>query len=291
MIIGDYVRARKTRKQKPNLEQLDARFVPAAMSSGVAAAAATAQMDARGILRHELRVERLIRRRELRLARLEAREARLEARYAAWHHLDGAAAPAASPITPVPVASTFSEVSGTPVNTSPVVSSPVVSSPVVSSPVVSSPVGSQSALGAPTTVAPTVPVSVTSPSSNPTPVTTTTPTSPTTPVSTSEPLPSNVALALDTIYEEYESGTLPTTSSGPGQIQIQGNDVGVMIKVTNPSDFDTVSAEVQALGMQVTGDSPTTDTIAGLLPISELPAVAQLADAPIIVPVYTPIAR
>ncbi len=259
------IQKRNMRKRTLSLEQLDARIVP----SGVAAAAAAVQAEAvtdaaRGILRHELRVERLIRRHELQVARLGARELRLEARYAARHHLDATV----TAVPAVPVAS-----GSQPVSTSPSAATPTA--PVsVSSPSSNSP-----------------PVVTTPPSNPTTPVSTTgtAPSSPTTPVSTTGPLPSNVASALDTIYEEYENGTLPT-SNGPGQIEIQGNDVGVMIKVTNPSDFGTVSADAQALGLQVTGTSPSTDTIAGWLPISELPAVAQFADAPIIVPIYGPIA-
>jgi hypothetical protein len=101
-------------------------------------------------------------------------------------------------------------------------------------------------------------------------------------------LPANVSSALDTIYEEYVNGTLPPPSRRPGQIEIQGNDVGIMIKVENPSDFATVVADAQALGMQVNASSTATDMFSGLLPISALPAVAQLPDAPIVVPIYVP---
>jgi len=119
----------------------------------------------------------------------------------------------------------------------------------------------------------------------------TNPTNPTTPVTTTGPLPANVATALDSIYEEYENGTLPTSQSGPGQIEIQGNDVGVTIKVNNPGDFATDLAAAQSLGMQVNATSPSTDSFAGFLAIAELPAAAQLSDAPVIVPIYGPIAR
>lgn len=256
------VQQREMRRRAPNLEPLDARIVPAAMQPVAAAAVQTGEAmtdAARGIVRHEIRAERLIRQHDLQVARLEAREAR----FAARHHLDATATavPAAA------VASNFQQVTG------------------ASATRASRPAGSL-----PGTVSPTAPVSVDPPSSNSPPVTTPTPVNPTTPVTTTGPLPANVASALDTIYDEYESGTLPT-SNGPGQIEIQGNNVGVTIKVTNPSDFATVSAEAQGLGLQVTGDSPSTDTIAGWLPISELPAVAQLADAPIIAPIYGPVAR
>jgi hypothetical protein len=99
-----------------------------------------------------------------------------------------------------------------------------------------------------------------------------------------------VALALDTIYEQYENGTLGTPT-GSQPIQIQGDNVGVTIHVTDPADFAAVSAGAIALGLQVNANSPETDTIAGMLPIAELPSVAQLHDAPIITPVYVPIMR
>jgi len=115
------------------------------------------------------------------------------------------------------------------------------------------------------------------------------PSNPTTPVGTTEPLPANVDTALDTIYEEYQNGTLPTTPSGPGQVEVEGSDVGVMIHVLNPGDFATVVADAQALGLQVTVSSPSTDNVAGLLPIAELPSVAELPQSPIIVPIYVPV--
>jgi hypothetical protein len=95
-----------------------------------------------------------------------------------------------------------------------------------------------------------------------------------------------VALALDTIYEQYENGTLGTPTGGR-PIQIQGANVGVMIHVTDPAEFAADAAAAVALGLQVNASSPQTDTIAGMLPIAELPAAAQLA-AVTITPVYVP---
>ena len=112
-----------------------------------------------------------------------------------------------------------------------------------------------------------------------------------TPTPVNGPLPANVATALDTIYEEFENGTLSANQNGPGKIEIQGNDVGVMIKVNNPDDFASDVAAAEGLGMQVQTTSAASDLFAGFLPIAELPAVAQLPDAPVIVPMYGPLTR
>jgi len=240
--------------------------VPAAgLAAGASIQAGEAVTDAaRGLLRREIRLERLILRREIRLERLEAREARLEARYLARHHRPAAATPnqglSGARSTPANLGSTGPATQG---------ASPATGSPPSST----FPTGSPTVTSSPTTF----PILV--------------PTNPTTPVATTGPLPANVAAALDSIYEEYENGTLTTTPSGPGQVEIQGNDVGIMIKVNNPGDFATDVADAQSLGMQVNASSSSTDTFAGLLPIAELPAVAQLSDSPIIVPIYEPIMR
>ncbi len=255
------VQVRRLRKQTPSFEKLDSRIVPAAMHAGAAAVAelaagASVQAGeagsdaARGLLRREIRLERRILRREIRLERLEARSARLEARYLARHHRSQAAA-ANSGLAAVNQNQPISASPGAAAAASPVAGSPASS---------------------------TFPTAKT-----------TGPSTATTPVGTTGPLPANVDQALDAIYEEYENGTLPTTPSGPGQVEIQGNDVGVMIHVLNPGDFATVVADAQALGLQVTVSSPSTDNVAGLLPIAELPSVAELPESPIIVPIYTPV--
>jgi hypothetical protein len=256
------VQAKTLRRETPNLEQLDARIVPSTMNPGAVAAAemgAKASVQAGeavpntvlGVLRREIRLEKLIERRELRLARLEAREARLQARHhRAAASLDGAISSAGP--TPATWGSTGR-------------STPAVSTASPVSAITTSSAASIFPTGNPTL--------------NPNPVT---------PVNTTGPLPINVASALDAIYDEYENGTLPATSNGLGQIQIQGNDVGIMVRVNDPADFASDLAGAASLGMQVNANVPSSDTFAGFLPIAELPAVAQLSDAPIIVPVYVP---
>jgi hypothetical protein len=243
-----------------------------------AAFRAAARLDAR----REIRVERVAERNEIRLERrtaalerreaaLDRRAAALERRDAAWARVEarharrvGADPPDHS--SPVAVALPAPRSIGT--STIPGrASGPSI--PVTTAP------GSGSAPFSPVTTSPTVPTGGSNPA---------------TPVGTSNPLPANVAQPLDTIYQEYENGTLPTSPSQPGQVQIVGNDVGVMIRVNNPGDFDADLAAAVTLGMQVNASNPSNDMFAGLLPIAQLPAAAQLSDSPTIVPVYSPMA-
>jgi hypothetical protein len=94
-------------------------------------------------------------------------------------------------------------------------------------------------------------------------------------------LPANVAAALQSLYQEYESqgGGANFTPSQPSDqlLQIRGTSVAVSLKVSSGSDFNTALAQLQADGMQVSASSPTNGLIEGLLPIAELPAAAQVA--------------
>jgi hypothetical protein len=59
---------------------------------------------------------------------------------------------------------------------------------------------------------------------------------------------------------------------------------------SNPADFDLLLTELQNDGMQVTSSSAYYGTIVGMLPISQLPAVAALTEAPSIAPQFQPMA-
>jgi hypothetical protein len=133
----------------------------------------------------------------------------------------------------------------------------------------------------------------------------TTPTTPTTPVTrtsaleggcppgpaSSGPLPANVAAALQSLYQEYESqgGGDTFTPSQPSDklLQISGTRVAVRLKLGSDSDFNTALAQIQSDGMQVSASSPTYGLIEGLLPIAELPAAAQVAAS--VTPVPPPV--
>jgi hypothetical protein len=90
-------------------------------------------------------------------------------------------------------------------------------------------------------------------------------------------LPSNVSAQLQMLYNAYESaGGGSTAPSEPG-LQISGSSVEVSIKVSPGTAFDTALADLQKDGMQVSSSSSTYNLIDGMLPISELPAAAQVA--------------
>jgi len=94
---------------------------------------------------------------------------------------------------------------------------------------------------------------------------------------------------LDTVYEKYENGDLPSPTMQPGQVEIQGSTVGVQIHASNPSDFDTMVADAESLGLQMTDVSDAYDIVVGYLPIAELPSAAQLPGSPSIAPLLYPI--
>jgi hypothetical protein len=107
--------------------------------------------------------------------------------------------------------------------------------------------------------------------------------------SSANPLPPNVSTLLDTVYEEYENGTLPASTGQPGQVELQGSSVGVQIETSNSSDFSTLVAGLESLGLQVTDSSAAYNLVVGFLPISALPSAAQLVGSPSITPMLYPL--
>jgi hypothetical protein len=105
------------------------------------------------------------------------------------------------------------------------------------------------------------------------------------------PLPANVSVLLDTIYEEYQSGDMPLPTPRPGQVEIQGSRVGIEIHDSSPGDFNTVVADAESLGLQVTDLSEAYDTVVGFLPIAQLPALAQLPTSSAVAPLLYPMAQ
>jgi hypothetical protein len=113
-------------------------------------------------------------------------------------------------------------------------------------------------------------------------------TNPGAPVS-ANPLPVNVSTLLGTIYSEYENGILPSPTVKAGQVEIQGSNVGVQFQTSNASDFATMMADAESLGLQVTVSSAGYGIVDGYLPIAELPAAAQLAGSPSLTPLLYPL--
>jgi hypothetical protein len=89
------------------------------------------------------------------------------------------------------------------------------------------------------------------------------------------------------VYQELQNGDLPTTNES-GQVEIQGNNVGIQIHSSDPTDFASMVANAENLGLLVTIESDSFDIVVGFLPISNLPAIAQLSGSPSITPVFTP---
>ncbi len=106
-------------------------------------------------------------------------------------------------------------------------------------------------------------------------------------------LPGNVAASLNVIYNAYEQNpagfpaNLPSTD-GANLVLIQGNNVGIQVQDGNPSDFGTLMTELQSAGMQITTSSAQYGTIVGMLPISDLPTVGHLPEAPSVTPLLRP---
>ncbi len=104
-------------------------------------------------------------------------------------------------------------------------------------------------------------------------------------------LPANVAVTLDVVYDAYQQNpgqfpaNLPATD-GANLVVIQGSNVGIQVHDGNPTDFATLLTELESDGMQVTTSSAQFGTIVGMLPISQLPAVAELTDAPSVAPLW-----
>jgi hypothetical protein len=127
--------------------------------------------------------------------------------------------------------------------------------------------------------------------------TTTAPTTPTEKVSLPMDKPSiaadNVEQALLTLYQNYEqdpSSFSGGTSSTSG-ILVQGDQVGIDVHDSNAADFQTIVTELTNAGMNITLSSATDGMATGMLPISELLAVAQLSQSLSINPEWAPVLK
>ena len=267
---------RHSRDHKAHLEYLDNRIVPSTLQLNlIPAEVATVHASVQSSQHHEESAtaeSRIEIRRENRMAEiaerrekaLERREARAE-RIAARHQFSPAVVPgsparqlaAAISTTGAGASGSGQSTGGSPPSGSSTgpggISSPTM--PVTTTPITTAPVS-------------TTPV-------------TTSPTSP------SLPLPANASTLLATVYQELQNGDLPTTNES-GQVEIQGNNVGIQIHSSDPTDFASMVANAENLGLLVTIESDSFDIVVGFLPISNLPAIAQLSGSPSITPVFNP---
>ena len=106
-------------------------------------------------------------------------------------------------------------------------------------------------------------------------------------------LPPNVSQTLDVVYDAYEQdpggfpADLPPTN-GANLVVIQGTSVGIQVHDSNPAEFAALLTDLQNAGMQVTIASAQYGTVVGMLPVSQLPAVAELPEVLSLAPLYRP---
>jgi len=93
---------------------------------------------------------------------------------------------------------------------------------------------------------------------------------------------------LIALYQDFQqsSGGGTFVSTHAANIETVGSSVRVDVR--GPGDVGALSASLQGLGMQVTATDPNTHTVEGLLPITKLPDAAQLSGVATISPVYKP---
>lgn len=107
-------------------------------------------------------------------------------------------------------------------------------------------------------------------------------------------LPANVGTPLQSLYAQYETyessgGAVPFSPTGANLLVINGTDVGIQVKDTSTGDFSTLIAELQGVGMQIRNSSSTYGLVEGMLPIAQLPTVAQLPQTLSVAPMSNPI--
>ncbi len=102
-------------------------------------------------------------------------------------------------------------------------------------------------------------------------------------------LPPNVSGPLNAIYQEYQRSSTVPVSDGPGAVVTDGSNVGVSVHGNGQGSFSDFVSTFQNLGMQISATSDVTWTIAGMLPIKELPAAAQTPQTRSITPMYRPV--
>jgi len=258
---------KRRRETKPALEHLDLRIAPTAVAAA-AALAAELKVEGRQVVRWEGALATAtpgshrqkfllnhIASTEHRMAVQEARLARIEARSLSRGH--------ASPLFIIP---------GRPPLPLP---SPPGHPPVLT----------------PAALAPTSLGSSTPTSNESTGTSTVSQASDPTDTGSPPSLPPNASRTLEVIYDAYQQDPsgfpahLPSTD-GASKVVIQGSNVGIQVHDNNPADFAALVSDLQSAGMQIQTTSALYGTVVGMLPIAQLPAVAELSEAPSVTPLF-----
>ena len=258
---------RKPRRLNLNLESLDTRVLPSAAS--VAHHLAVLAREAHHAEVVEARVE-------AKQAALEAKEAALAAKKDAKLSAIASATTKAVQITPAaPISATSPITPTTSAPSAPTVSIPTTTTSATVSTSASTSVSSTSSAAITSAVPGSSMPTFTSSSSDVSDV-------------TNGPL-AKAGQTLISVYEAYESyinggGSASSfTSTSTPQVEIVNGEVGV--DLSEAGDMDTYIGEVTSLGMTVQHTDSTTGTVEGLLPVSDLIAVAQLGGTAAINPV------
>jgi len=92
---------------------------------------------------------------------------------------------------------------------------------------------------------------------------------------------------LIAIYQAFgPSGSGHLTSSGGASVEVVGSSVAVQVRTSG--DVNALAAALSSMGMQIRGTDPNTHIVAGLLPIAQLPNLAQLSQVTSIIPISKP---
>ena len=264
---------RRQRQTRPSLDGLEVKVVPATVS-GTAHLAAEIQVEARHVDRWETRLalvkpgsgehEMLVKKIDRTEGRIAAQEARLLARVTppglalVQTPTVAATGPVAIDVMPAPSSQSSTTTAGlSPLGT-------VFADPSVTN--------GATALSM-TTIA-------TSQSS-------------TTTANSQSSLPANVSETLDVIYNAYTQNPsefpadIPSTN-GANLVVMNGSSVGIQVFDDTPGDLSTLVSNLQSAGMQITDSSAIFGTAVGMVPVSDLPAVAALADVSSISPLMQP---
>lgn len=106
--------------------------------------------------------------------------------------------------------------------------------------------------------------------------------------------PANAGSHLAQLYAEHKTFVQKGRQGDFGStlaqlIMIEGEIVGVDVRTR--IDVETMATTLVHYGMRVSASDPKTHTVAGFLPIENIPAVATLPETISILPIFRPVRR
>jgi hypothetical protein len=113
------------------------------------------------------------------------------------------------------------------------------------------------------------------------------------PAQSPTPPPPNLAQPLQSLYQEYETFQATGGTFAPPEasyLVLNGTSVGIQVHFSG-TDFAAFMAALQSDGLQIIDSDPTFGIVEGMLPIAQLPTVAQIPQTLSITPMYKPMVR